>query len=166
MSIDERVRQAWRRRVPDVTDAEIDAIAEFLRSGDDVTRRLVKAYRAGGTIAEQRRAAQLREALQAPADATWNDLLDRAASSRPPDASGTCRESGCDEPFNDCPLHTAAHPEARIYVACARCGHTAPECITCGVDTPILGAAIAGRRYCHDWGAPSCYTLTLREVIT
>lgn len=48
---------------------------------------------------------------------------------------------------------------------CARCGHTAPECMACGQVTPLLGASIGGRRYCHTFAdKPTCYELELHAV--
>lgn len=50
---------------------------------------------------------------------------------------------------------------------CARCGHSAPDCDTCGWTTPILGGLIDGQPYCHTYTPiarppvvplPSCYT--------
>lgn len=43
---------------------------------------------------------------------------------------------------------------------CARCGHTTPDCETCGQSWPFLGAGIGDRRYCHtfvDGLGPTCY---------
>ena len=44
---------------------------------------------------------------------------------------------------------------------CARCGHTTPDCGTCGQSWPMLGAGIGEQRYCHTFvdDGPSCYQL-------
>lgn len=43
----DRVLEAWRRRMPDVTPDEVAALAPLLRLRDDPLGRMVLAYRAG-----------------------------------------------------------------------------------------------------------------------
>lgn len=43
----DRIHEAWMRRVPDVTAAEIKALLPVMGREKDLVRRLVFAYRAG-----------------------------------------------------------------------------------------------------------------------